>query len=314
MNSTCRLVLWLGFVVASAAALADDPAPVQLTRDGHFKQRPCWSPDGRWLVFARHEGNEMRLHVRAADGSNERRLLRQAVPQSDPAWSPKGDRIAYTYDKVSPGQGDMDLHVVGAEGGETREVAGTRGLLSHEEWPSWSPDAERLAFTSTRHGNSEVCIVKADGSDERRLTSDPALDLHPSWSPDGKRIAFSTDRWGDLEIALLVIEGQEVVRLTESRGLDDYPAWSPDGKRLAFVSNRAGNQEIFVMDVAPRQAKAGRPVDREGPSEPRNVSRHRAIDTFPCWRGDGGLTWVSNRGGAFEIYLLPAPDAASRKQ
>jgi TolB protein len=296
---------WCGLALAVVAVAGDrsgtaaqpptaggEAAPVRITRDGLFKQRPAWSPDGKLLVFSRHRGDKIFVFLCKADGSDERRLTERADPEYDAVWSPDGKRLALALDKASPNQGDMEVYTVDLAGKDLRPVATTQGQLSHEESPAWSPDGKWIAYTSTRHGNQELYLARPDGKDEKRLTSDPATDAHPAWAPDGKHIAFATDRWGDLEIALLEVEAGKLTRLTTSRGLDDYPAWSPDGKRIAFTSNRDRNLEIYVM--AP---------DGKGPT---NATRHSGIDNFPAWTPDGRLTWVSNRRGGFDVYVLPA--------
>lgn len=272
--------------------MANDQGPMtftRLTRDGHFKQRPAWSPDGQTLVFARHQGSLITLFLCAADGTNERRLTANKDPEYDAVFSPDGHRLLFGFDKASPNQGDIEVYSIAADGSDQQPVATTRDKLSHEEWPCWSPDGKWIAFTSTRYGNQELCIAKPDGTEETRLTSDPAIDAHPAWSPDGSQIAFATNRWGDLELATVDREGKNLRRLTESPGLDDYPAWSPDGRRLAFASNRDGNLEIYVMPVD------GAPLS--------NASQSATIDNFPAWTPDGRLTFVSNRDGGFDVYV-----------
>lgn len=262
---------------------------VRLTNDGLFKQRPAWSPDGKSLVFARHRGATIYLFLRAADGSGERRLTKRTDPEYDAVFSPNGKRLAFTFDKTSPGQGDLEVYSIAADGKDLKPVAVSDGKLSHEEWPAWSPDGKWIALSSTRDGNQELYVVRPNGKDSKRLTNDNAIDAHPAWSPDGKRIAFATNRWGDLEIALVEVETGRLSRLTNSKSLDDYPAFSPDGKRLAFTSNRDRNLEIFIMDA-------------DG-QNPRNMTRHPAIDNFATWSPDGRLTFVSNRAGGFDIYV-----------
>jgi TolB protein len=271
------------------AALADEGLE-RLTTDGFFKQRPNWSPDGQSLVFARHRGSTIFLFLRSVENGQERRLTQGKDPEYDAAFSPDGKRLLLAYDKSSPNQGDIEIYMVGREGQELTPVVTTGQQLSHEEWPSWSPDGQWFAFTTTRYGNQEVCIARADGKDETRLTSDPALDAHPAWSPDGRRIAFATDRWGDLEIAVVDRDGQNLRRLTASRGLDDYPAWSPDGATLAFTSNRGGNLDIYVMDPD------GQRVHR--------MTTNPGVDNFPAFSPSGDLTFVSQRDGGFDVYVL----------
>jgi TolB protein len=274
--------------LCETSSVAEEPMALRLTFDGNLKQRPAWSPDGAWLSLTRHEGASIFLFLRSADGAIEKRLTNRKDPEFDACWSPDGKRLAFCFDKTAPNQGDMDVYTIGADGEDLKLVLGTGGKLSHEEWPSWSPDGEWIALSSTRDGNQEIYIVRPDGKDLRRLTNDPAIDAHPAWSPDSKQVVFATSRWGDMELATMNADGSNLTRLTNSLGLDDYPTWSPDGRRVAFTSNRDGNLEIYVCDPDGKN--------------PCNVTRHSSIDNFPAWTPSGDLTFVSNRSGGFDIY------------
>jgi TolB protein len=271
------------------AAYAAEPAVVRLTSDGHLKQRPCWSPDGKQVVFARHQGATIFLFLRDLKSGQEERLTSHNTPEYDAVFSPDGTNLLLSFDKTSPNQGDLEVYRLTLADRKLTPLARTQGALSHEESPCWSPDGKRFSFTSTRHGNQELYVADVAGGEWQRLTTDAAIDAHPSWSPDGKTIAFATNRWGDLEIALINPDGSNLRRLTQSKGLDDYPVWSPDGRHIAFTSNRDGNLEIYVQSL-------------DGPAS--NVTRHEAIDNFPAWTPDGGIGFVSNRDGEFDLYSI----------
>lgn len=281
-------VLLLFLSVASKSRAAE-PEVVRLTTDGHLKQRPCWSPDGKQVAFARHQGSTIFLFLRDLKTSREERLTSSMSPEYDAVFSPDGQSMLLTFDKTSPNQGDIEVYRLTLADRKLIPLATTQGALSHEESPCWSPDGKRFAFTSTRHGNQELYVADVAGGDWLRLTNDAAIDAHPTWSPDGRTIAFATNRWGDLEIALVSPDGSNLRRLTHSKGLDDYPVWSPDGRLLAFTSNRDGNLEIYAQ-----------PLD--GPAT--NVTRSAAIDNFPAWTSDGRIAFVSNRDGGFDLYFV----------
>jgi TolB protein len=266
----------------------------RLTRDGLEKQRPSWGADGRHLLVARYEpdGEHIWQYVldTAAPDAPSRRLTDRKDPEYNGTFGPAGAPVLFVPITLSGTQGNLDIASIQTDGsGLKRLVGDLSGKLSHQDWPAWSPDGRRFAFTSTHEGNQELYTARADGTEVTRVTQSPGIDAHPCWTSDGSTIVFATDRWSGLELAAVRPDGTRLVRLTESPGLDDYPACSPDGSRLAFVSNRDGQLEIYVAGA-------------DG-SDPVNLSRHPLRDTFPTWTRDGqGVTFVSSRDGGFDLY------------
>lgn len=280
-------LMWL-LTGLACCRLLDAGEPRRITPDGPLIQRLSFAPDGAAVVLARHEAETIRLYRRDLGSGEESRLTDREAPEFDAVYAPDGQSLLIALDETTPNQGNIEVYRLSLADRSLTKLAGDVQGLSHEEAPCWSPDGEFFAFTSTRDGNQELYVAKADGSEVRRLTSDPAIDAHPAWSPDGSCIAFATNRWGDLELALIAPDGTNLRRLTDSPGLDDYPAWSPEGMRLAFVSNRTGNLEIMIVD-----AHGGEPV---------NVTQHSAWDNYPTWTPQGELAFVSDRGG-YAVYV-----------
>ncbi len=72
--------------------------------------------------------------------------------------------------------------------------------------PCASPDSNYIVFYSNRDGNFEIYRARVDGSEQERLTYNPADDLNPVYSPDGKTIAFHSNRNGNFDIFFLNLE------------------------------------------------------------------------------------------------------------
>ena len=167
--------------------------------------------------------------------------------------------------------------------------------------PATGPSGRsQIAFTSDRDGpdpvgdlgNQEIYVMNVDGSGQRRLTYNDAVDQAPSWSPDGKRIAFTSRREGGFEIFVMNADGTGQKRLTRltQRGFGaTQAAWSPDGTRIAFRSR--SRHDIYVINA-----------DGTGLA---NLTRHPAADDGPSWSPDGRkIAFVSDRDGNFEIYVM----------
>ena len=158
----------------------------------------------------------------------------------------------------------------------------------------------KIAFASTRDGNSDIYVMDGDGRNQRRVTVDPAADFLPAWSPDGRKIAFVSNRTNRDEpikqIWVINADGKNPTRLTDGLG-DSNPDWSPDGKKIVYDAHldpeeHIGDDGITVMD-----------------SDGNNKRLLTEEGAQPSWSPDGKRIVYSHG----QIYVMDA-DGGNRMQ
>jgi Tol biopolymer transport system component/DNA-binding winged helix-turn-helix (wHTH) protein len=165
------------------------------------------------------------------------------------------------------------------------------------QWfPTWSPDGERIAYTSERSGNLDIWAQQVIGGPPVQLTNDPAADWMPDWSPDGSHIVFRSERGGG-GLFLVSALGGPVRRLAP---FGYRPLWSPDGSRVLFYETPPRWQRFVprLFTVAD-DGRSPTPVAEKLP---------RPLDTC-CWRGYGwhpdsrrfSVFWGSRRPAANDV-------------
>jgi TolB protein len=178
-----------------------------------YEFQHTWSPDGSKIAFVsthdtqEHDDmNRNEIYVMDKDGSNQRKVTNEPQGAYNPAWSPDGTKLAYTWRRKN-----SEIAVIN-EDGTGRQVL--TDLPTEDMWPEWSPDGSTIAFTSMRKNITfEMRTVPADGGEgATSLLAEPIDDQQPHYSPDGKTIAFHAAR--------------------EKDGLEDVFACDADGSNL----------------------------------------------------------------------------------
>ena len=219
--------------------------------------------------------------------------------ESDPAVSPDGTRVAYTW---SGDQGqNMDVYVQPIEGGAPVRLTVDAAA---DVTPAWSPDGKLLAFTrvvsATRR---EVIIVPAAGGPERRiLTCEGAakgMALRAKWLASGRELVLPLSDGSGSPAALFAYDidtgaRRRLTRPPPSIMGDFSPAVSVDGTAVALVrAVAAAVDEIHVVSL------------RDG-TERRVHARMNSVAGLD-WTPDGReLVFSSNRDSSqFSLWRVP---------
>lgn len=207
--------------------------------------------------------------------------------------------LAFASD-LDESDGDWEVYIIDANG---ENIWNLTNNMAYDNYPCFSPDGTKIAFTFSRGDNMEIYVMDADGSNPRNLTNHSGDDFGPKWSPDGTKIAFGSDRDGNHEIYVMDADGSNQRNLSNHPDGDYTPSWSPDGSQIVFNTDRVG-REIFVMDA-------------DG-SNQRNLTNNSAWDLYPCWSPDGTkIAFMTERNDDYdwdkeEIYIMGADGSNQR--
>jgi Tol biopolymer transport system component len=138
--------------------------------------------------------------------------------------------------------------------------------------------------------------MRADGSDQKRLTTAIGYDGGPFFTPDGRIIWRRFDEQGLIaDIWMMKADGSEQKQITDFKSMSWAPYMHPSGQYIVFSSNKLGfeNFELFI-------------VDPQGAKEPVRVTYTDGFDGLPVPSPDGKmLSWTSTRSGgtAGQVFL-----------
>ena len=162
-----------------------------------------------------------------------------------------------------------DLYTLPIEGGNATPL--TVGM-AFDSQPVYSRDGKYIAYISDKSGKENVWVMKADGSDPKKLTDAGSRDefSSPSWSPDGDHVIVSKTSWGlrTFEVWAYALEGGKGLRVTRAKWNGTTPSssrhnalgavYDPTGKYLYFARRYGGfgyNLTLPIWQIVRRELK-----------------------------------------------------------
>jgi Tol biopolymer transport system component len=222
--------------------------------------------------------------------------------------SGKERRYAWDYDP------EFELYAFSEKSGQTARLTNARG---YDAEGSYSPDGQWIVFSSNRDAYArsltaaeqkqleidpsyfaEIYIMRADGSQPRRLTNVSGYDGGPFFFPDGSRIIWRRfDEQGLIaDVWTAKPDGTDARQITKFGAMSWAPYVHPSGQYVLFASNKLGfeNFEVFMVDI-------------DGRKEPVRITYADGFDGLPVPSPDGRrVAWTSSRGGGREGQIFLA--------
>jgi TolB protein len=228
-----KLVHWNG-----AGSVVFDGAP-----DKRQIGNSVLSAGGRTLAFgiwsSQRPEEVGQIGVMDSDGSHFRIATHDLNHADFPSFSPDGTKIVFRLSRPDErAHTEQGLRIVTPSDGKVVKL--TSGW---DDFPAWSPQGDRIAFSGFGSGDFEIYTIRPDGTGLRQLTHTRGNDAHPVWSPDGRWIAFNSSRmgWKDEsmlpwhggggqsygEIFVMRADGRDVRQLTDDQWEEGVTGWAP---------------------------------------------------------------------------------------
>lgn len=227
---------------------------------------PQISPNGSQIVYRRTGFDIMKdksighLWIINADGSSHQKLTSREVNESQPRWSPSGDRIAF----LSTTAEGTEIYIYWIKSGQFAKIS---QLDRSPSSLTWSPDGKYLAFSMLVPQKPPV-IAKL-----------PAKPKGAKWAANPRitdRLKHEADGRGYLEpgfrhLFIISAEGSAPRQITQGNfNHGGVLSWSPDSSSILFSANRNEdweynfvNSEIYKVDITTKNITAL--TDRNGP-------------------------------------------------
>lgn len=283
---------------------------------------PCVSRNGDKIVFASTQHRTTAdLYIKKVNSKTVTQLTSGGSDNVMPDISPDGERIAFATNR----NGSWDIFVMPITGGQAVQISND---VTDELHPSWSPDGRSLVFCKLGEtsGRWEMWVANVQNPASPTFIG---YGLFPRWCPvagtgtDGAdKILFQLSRErGNRSFGLWTLEFGNGVASNPTEVASEpskayiNPTWSPDGQWICYAEIPANSP-----DAPARNARSGATTSRlpamaslwmigaDGTGKVNLVGGSGA-SLMPTWSHDGTIFFVSNRGGAENIWSLNSAGA-----
>jgi dipeptidyl aminopeptidase/acylaminoacyl peptidase len=266
-RTTTLVLLLLSFLSLSVTAQVDESYFDYMDLfDLQMVSSPAISPDGKTIIYERHQFDVMtdrrfiNLWSISFSGDNHHPLTSGTDSYGDVAWSPSGDRIAYTSAEEGSNQVFVRWMNTGATASITNFTESPGGL-------EWSPDGSKILFSKFVPASSTPRIADLPSPPKGAEWEKPAKVIDKAvYRRDGS--GYVKDGYDHLFV--VSAEGGAPRQLTSGNFDHNEASWAPDGKHIIFTADRSGNAELDpnneqIYELNIETGKLTKITDKRGP-------------------------------------------------
>jgi TolB protein len=260
-------------------------------------------------------GNITNVYTIEPRSAATRQLTHGTTFDGNPAWSP--DRTRILFSSRRDGQPQHDLYTMDAGGRNTARLTDTPDA---GEWSAkFSQDGTQIAYVRDADDGWSVWLMRADGSNQRRLVGPYPFAEFPSWAPGGRDLYFAAILSAPAGApaatshiySVDLVTGAVRTRIDTGR-MDVCPHFSRDGKWLTYAAARDGgeygfgsNLDLFAHDLSSDDTTGAHDIA---------LTDDPARDDYGNASPDGTqMVFASDRAGNTELYLMDRDGSRQRR-
>ena len=194
-----------------------------------------WTPDGEGFYITSNYGedpNELDIwRINLSTPNQPELIFKMEGTDYDASVSSDQTKMVFSNSKT----GNFEIYEADLNTKQVTQLTNHEGM---DRYPVYSPDMSQIAFVSCREGwqrakvndkgfpvkgsgqgDSDIWIMNADGSEQKKLTENPGSDLYLRWSSDGKYLVYCSGEASTERVTIYDLEKGKPTVLGYDRSL-----------------------------------------------------------------------------------------------